>query len=361
MKIGILGSRGIPNRYGGFEQFAEHLATGLAKKGEDVWVYCSGSHPHRHETWKGVNLIYCHDPVDIIGTAGQFVYDLNCVIDSRKRDFDIIYQLGYTSNSIWHRLLPKKTTVVTNMDGLEWTRSKYSVTAQAFLKYAEKLAVKSSHILISDSMAIKKYLEQKYRAASKFIAYGADVFENPDKDVLHQFKLAPFQYYLVIARLQPDNHLEETIQGVLQSISDKPLVIIGNTKNRFGRYLQKKYRHPQIQFMGSIFDKGLLNNLRYFSALYFHGHSAGGTNPSLLEAMACSSVICAHNNAFNSEVIQQNGYFFTKPMEISKIIETQQLNTGYHHFAHENLKIIRNRYNWAHIIESYHNLFTENS
>jgi len=126
MKIGILGSRGIPNHYGGFEQFAGHLSTGLVKQGAEVWVYCSHDHPYTGESWNGVHLIHCYDPERSIGALGQFVYDFNCIRDSRKRDFDIILQLGYTSSSVWHRLLPEKPVVITNMDGLEWKRSKYS-------------------------------------------------------------------------------------------------------------------------------------------------------------------------------------------------------------------------------------------
>ncbi len=141
MKIAILGSRGIPNIYGGFEQYAEYLSIGLAKLGFEVSVYCSSTHPEKAITYHGVKRILCNDPEGRIGTAGQFVYDLNCIIDARKRDFDIIYQLGYTSNSVWWWLLPKKSIIVTNMDGLEWKRSKYSSKVRLFLKYAERLAV----------------------------------------------------------------------------------------------------------------------------------------------------------------------------------------------------------------------------
>ncbi|RYZ18900.1 MAG: DUF1972 domain-containing protein, partial [Chitinophagaceae bacterium] len=120
MKIALLGTRGIPNHYGGFEQFAEYFAVYLAGKGHEVYVYNSGHHPYQEKTFKGVNLIHCTDPEDKIGTAGQFIYDLNCILDSRKHSFDIILQLGYTSNSVWHFLLPKKPVIITNMDGLEW-------------------------------------------------------------------------------------------------------------------------------------------------------------------------------------------------------------------------------------------------
>src|SRR5690606_3336564 len=119
MKIAILGTRGIPNHYGGFEQFAEYFSVFLAEKGHEVYVYNSSSHPYQESTFKGVHLIHQKDPEDKIGTIGAFFYDYNCIKDSQKRDFDIILQLGYTSNSVWYFMLPKNSVIITNMDGLE--------------------------------------------------------------------------------------------------------------------------------------------------------------------------------------------------------------------------------------------------
>lgn len=108
LKIGILGTRGIPNRYGGFEQCAEYLALGLKEKGHEVWVYNSVHHEYKENEWKGVHIVHCKDPEDKMGTFGQFIYDLNCINDARKRNFDVLLQLGYTSNSIWYWRWPNK-------------------------------------------------------------------------------------------------------------------------------------------------------------------------------------------------------------------------------------------------------------
>ena len=126
MKIAILGTRGIPNNYGGFEQFAEYLSVGLVDKGHNVFVYNSHNHIFKESIYKGVNIIHCFDPEYLIGTSGQFLYDLNCIINCRKSNFDIILQLGYTSSSIWNGIMPKNSSLVTNMDGIEWKRSKFS-------------------------------------------------------------------------------------------------------------------------------------------------------------------------------------------------------------------------------------------
>lgn len=357
LKIGIAGSRGIPNHYGGFEEFAAHLAPGLASAGMEVWVYCSSSHPYKDKTWKGVHLIHCYDPEDKIGTPGQFIYDLNCILDSRKRNFDLVYQLGYTSNSVWHRLLPKKSIIITNMDGLEWQRSKYSKTVRRFLKYAEKLAVESSDFLIADAQAIADYLNTTYNRDAKFIPYGATIAEKPDAATLENFGLTPYSYHLLIARLQPDNHVEEIVRGVLASADSRPLLMVGSFENKFGRYLKAKYEGEKIRFAGSIFDKNVLQALVYFSQVYFHGHSAGGTNPSLLEAMAASALIIAHDNRFNREVLGGNAFYFSTPEDIASKLPQPEVKSFKHPFIKNNLKAISTRYNWPKIIEDYVDFF----
>ena len=133
LKIGILGTRGIPNHYGGFEQFAEYLSLGLVQRGHDVYVYNSANHPYQNAEWNDVQIIHCKDPESKLGTFGQFFYDLNCINDARKRNFDILLHLGYTSDSVWHRRWPKNTINMMNMDGLEWMRSKYNKPTKWFL------------------------------------------------------------------------------------------------------------------------------------------------------------------------------------------------------------------------------------
>ena len=357
MKIGILGTRGIPNHYGGFEQFAEYLSVGLVDRCHDVWVYNSHQNPFKEPQWRGVSLIRCHDPEEYMGVPGQFVYDFNCILDSRNRNFDILLQLGYTSSSVWHRFLPSQPKIITNMDGLEWQRSKYNRYVQRFLQYAETLAIQSSDQLIADSLTIGEYLMKKYEAPSTYISYGADVFESPNASLLHSFQVNPKQYFLLIARMQPDNHIEEIIKGVLGSSGHTPLVIIGNIGNKYGKYLEKSYASGTIRFSGPLFDKATLNNLRYFSKLYFHGHSCGGTNPSLLEAMAASAPVCAHDNPFSREVLGQNALYFSNFRDISEIINTLEVQPVPESFILNNIQKICSDYQWSNVISAYEETF----
>lgn len=357
MYIGIVGTRGIPNYYGGFEQFAEYLSTALVERGHKVVVYNSHSHPFKEKTYKGVEIARCLDPEDKIGTAGQFIYDFNCILDSRSRGFDLILQLGYTSNSIWGWLLPGKPHIVTNMDGLEWKRSKFSPRVQKFLKKAEGWAVKSSDFLVSDSIGIQEHLEREYKADSTYIPYGSHVFSDADEKVLAEYSLSSYNYNMLVARLEPENSIEPILDGVASVSSEMPFLVIGKNHTAFGQYLTEKYRDvPSIRFLGGIYDINKLNNLRYFSNLYFHGHTVGGTNPSLLEAMGSHSLICAHDNIFNRAILEKDAFYFTSSQEVGALIRSIKKgdNKG---FVEANLLKIETTYSWQTIVSQYEELF----
>lgn len=320
LKICILGTRGIPNNYGGFEQFAECLSKGMAEMGNEVSVYNSHNHPYQEKEWNGVNIIHKYDPEYKIGTSGQFIYDLLCTLDSRKRGFDIIIQLGYTSSSVWNLFLPRnKTIITTNMDGLEWKRDKYTKPVKLFLRFAEYLAVKLGGHLIADSTGIQKYLKQKYNVDSTYIPYGAEFFDSPDESILKDYNLSPFKYDLKIARLEPENNIETVLQGISDSEIRRDFVIIGNYRTNYGEYLINKFTDTKIKFLGPIYDKKITDNLRFFSNIYFHGHTVGGTNPSLLEAMAASCLICANDNEFNRAILGEDAFYFSNSEEIKNI------------------------------------------
>lgn len=357
MKIGILGTRGVPNYYGGFEQFAEYFSVFLADKGHEVFVYNSHNHPFQEKNFKGVSIIHCYDPEFKIGTAGQFIYDLNCILDARKRNFDIILQLGYTSSSVWYSLHPKNAIVVTNMDGLEWKRTKYNKLTQRLLKYAEKHAIQKSNFLISDSKGIQEYIKKEYNKESTYIAYGAHLFTDCNVEILNKYNLEEGSYNMIMARFEPENNIEMVLDGVALSNSKEPIIVIGNYKTKYGQFLVNKFKnHPSIRFLGAIYDINDLNNLRYFSNIYFHGHTVGGTNPSLLEAMSSKALIAAHNNSFNKGVLSENAFYFSNIDEVKKILKTVKKNDNLQ-FIQNNFEAIEKRFNWKIINEQYLQFF----
>ena len=356
MKVAIIGTRGIPNHYGGFEQCAEYLAAAFVKRGFEVIVYNSHNHPYQGNEWNGVQIVHCFDAEYKFGTAGQFIYDLNCILDLRKRKCDVILQLGYTSSSVWGWLLPRKKSVVTaNMDGLEWKRTKYSPSIRRFLQYAEKLGVKYSDYLIADSIGIQEYLKNRYQKESTYISYGATVFTDNDPAILADYSITAYNYDMLIARLEPENSIEIILNGVALSTSGRPFLVIGKHETSYGQYLKDKFsKNTHIRFIGTIYDINKLNNLRYYSNLYFHGHTVGGTNPSLLEAMASHSLICANNNPFNKYILGNDAFYFETAAEVSQYLDSINNKTQYHQqLIDNNITKIHYQYNWDVIIDQY--------
>ena len=339
--------------------FAEYLAKFLVDKGHQVAVYNSHKHPYQEKEWNGVEILHKFDPEDRIGTAGQFIYDLNCIIDSRKRDFDIILQLGYTSSSIWGRLLPPKAKVVTNMDGLEWMRTKYTKPVQKFLLYAEKLGVKFSDELVADSIGIQQYISKKYSLDSKYIPYGSHVVENYSENTLTDYKLERYKYSMLIARLEPENSIEIILDGMSESKDSSDFLVIGNHQTSYGAYLKERFKSQKnIRFLGGIYDIEKLNDLRYYARLYFHGHTVGGTNPSLLEAMGSGALICANDNLFNRSILGEDAlYFNTKEDVTAHIISNSQLNRS--KIIENNFEKVKTLYSWDKIVTQYEELFKE--
>lgn len=357
MKIAILGTRGIPNHYGGFEQFAEYLSVGLVERGHKVTVYNSSNHPYQEDTFNGVSIKHIYDPENRIGTSGQFIYDLLCILDTRKGEFDVILQLGYTSSSIFFDLHPRTSLVVTNMDGLEWKRTKYSAKVQKFLQWAESLAVKKSDCLVSDSLGIQEYLKGKHNKDSVYIPYGSDVVSEFNASVCEEYHLEQYGYDMLIARLEPENSIEMILDGVVNSGSQRPFLVIGKYETSFGTYLVEKYAAIEhIMFIGAIYDKSKLDSLRCFSNLYFHGHTVGGTNPSLLEAMGSNALICAHDNVFNKTILGKDAFYFIQSDDVAQLIDKVE-KKEYATIVENNMQKIKRCFRWSSIIDQYETLF----
>ena len=360
MKIAILGTRGIPNNYGGFEQCAEYLSLGLVENGYDVTVYSADYHPYNKNQFKGVNIIKKWCPENKIGSAAHFIYDFLCLKDALKKDFDVIFELGYQSAAISFVLLSiKDSVIVTNMDGLEWKRAKWSPFVKKITKWFERIAAKHSTFLISDNKGIQDYLKQKYNVESSFIPYGADE-ASPDQAFIKYYNVKPFSYFLLIARLEPENNIDIILNGYVKSKIDFPFIVVGDTETAYGNFLTDKYKDSGVVFLGSIFNKEHLDSLRGFAQCYFHGHSVGGTNPALLEAMAAKAFIFAHDNAFNRDVLEQNAFFFNNVQEIKEmLLNFNNLAIKRVQMIDNNIKKIKNKYSHKHIIEQYINLIKE--
>jgi len=360
LNIAIAGCRGIPNHYGGFEQLAEYLSVGLVDKGHDVTVYNSHNHPYKKKDFHGVRITHCYDPEYLLGTAGQFVYDLNCIKNLHKKSFDVILFLGYTSNTIWRRFFPKETAIISNMDGLEWKRAKYNSLTKHFLKRAEKWAIQSSNFFIADSIVIQNYLQKKYNINCKYIPYGSEISNLNDQELLAPYHVSTKEYYLLMARMEPENNIETILDGFYMSSSKRKFLVIGGTDNSFGQRLVRKFKKDKrILFAGAVFDKTVTHTLKYFSHLYFHGHTVGGTKPSLLEAMGSGALIAAHQNEFNHAVLQKDAYYFETANDVEYLVESVNRNEKEKEMVKNNFLKIESTYNWPDIINQYNDFILD--
>lgn len=363
MKIAILGTKGIPNNYGGYEQFAEYISKKLVERGHSVTVYNPSFHAFHGTELNGVTIITKYSPESWMGGAANFIYDFLCLRDALARDFDIIYEAGYHSVAISFKLLGIrkliKPVIVTNMDGLEYKRSKWSFLTRQLIRKLEKVAVKESHFMISDNLGIKEHYFYYFEKDSFFIPYGADPVENFDPEHLRSHFLQKFGYCMLVARLEPENNIETVLDGYLMAALQKPFIVVGNHKTPYGNYLRKKYKTDRIQFVGGIYNKNELDSMRHFSLAYFHGHSVGGTNPSLLEAMACESFIIAHENVFNKRVLYDSALYFKNKTDVKTILEEiiSLRESKWASFKNKNTERIKTQYNWETIVTQHEDLF----
>jgi len=368
MKIAFISTRGIPNNYGGFEQFAEYISVGLAERGHEVTVYSPHYHPYKESEYKGVRIKHVYSPeLWMGGSLGSFFYDYACLKDAlRNEDFDIIYEAGYTS------IIPayirfnvkniRRPIFTTNMDGLEYKRTKFNPLVRRFVFWEERMAVRHSHYLIADNMGIHDYYKEKYGRESKFLAYGANIYDDYDASLLKEWNLSADDYYLLVARIEPENNLYMAIEGYKASeeYGRRPLIIVGKTNTPYGKRLVGKYGNdPHIRFVGGIYDFKKLNSVRHFSFAYFHGHSVGGTNPSLLEAMASDCFILAHDNIFNRAVLGDNAVYYSSPDDVKNFLnDIESLATRHkEQYIRNNIEVIRKEYSWEKLVDDHERYF----
>lgn len=311
--VAILGCRGIPARYGGFETFAEEIATRLVKLGFQVTVYAESDERTLRET-SYKDVLVRHLPRPRLGPISSLLYDCLALWDARRR-YDLVYLLGY--GAAWMAWLPRLwgTPVWINVDGLEWARDKWPWPVKVYLRAMEWMATRTASRIIADSEAIAQRFRSLYgdQIRCDTIAYGASVPPKQDLQptILKRWQLEPGWYAIVVARPEPENHILEIVQGYLMHARPWPLVVVGDFScpNRYQRRILE-LQSKNILFLGAIHDRVVLNTLRWYAAVYIHGHSVGGTNPSLLEAMACGNSIIAHDNPYNREVAGDEALYF---------------------------------------------------
>lgn len=358
MKIAIIGTRGIPNNYGGFETLTENLVAYLAKEFE-ITVFCSSKDmPLKLKEYKGAKLKYI--PITSHGAFGIIYDSLSLIIAARK--YDKILFLGFGGGFVMPFLRRYRNKLILNIGGLDWKRDKWSSTSKRVIKSAEKLLVKYSSQIISDNKGIQDYITKEYGRKSTFIAYGGDqankIGITPESLVNYPFLSS--KYAFSVTRIQSDNNIEMILKAFMK-LDKVPFVMVGNWSNsKYGIDIKNKYTNEKnLILLDAIYDRYKLDILRSNCSLYIHGHSAGGTNPSLTEAMYLGLPVFAFASGYNENSTFNRAKYFKDENELIQLVNNTE-NFDLQSIG-EQLKIIAEaNYRWAYIANEYKKIFINN-
>lgn len=354
MKIAIVGTQGLPNIYGGFETLTDFLVKNLSGDYE-ITIWCSSTiYKKKLTEYNGANLKYL--PFSANGFQ-SIIYDVVSLILSIN--YDRILVLGASGGIIFPFLFCIKKKLILNFGGLDWQRSKWSQITRNFLKLSEKLAVKNSGVLVADNKGIQSYIKNEYGLDSVLIEYGGDQAFPVEINPLY-IKKYPFlnhEYVFSLARIQPDNNIDLILES-FNEIDLYPLVFVGNWESSdYGKKLKKKFiNHTDIILIDAIYDQTELNLLRSNCSIYIHGHSAGGTNPALVEAMYLGLPILAFSNGFNENTTENEAFYFSDKLQLVNLVKGVS-KTRLTEVGAKMKEIAESRYKWSIISLKYKELF----
>lgn len=333
MKISIIGCAGVPAAYGGFETLAENLVLYCERHGLDVCVsvYCSGRlSAGMPAVFHGAELIYLPLPANGVSSI---VYDAWSMAQALYRRADVVLVLG-VSGAIampvlrglgWIARRPRMK-IVTNVDGIEWRRAKWKGLARHFLRFSEWLAVRFSDVVVADNQGVADHVSRTYGATSSVIAYGGDHAVQTEP---RAFPLPlPSRYALSLCRIEPENNVDMILRA-FSRMPDQPLVFVGNwNASVYGRETRARYQtHRHLLLLNPEYDAGVLRTLRSGASLYVHGHSAGGTNPSLVEMMHFGVAVAAYDCAFNRYTTESQALFFSDATQLQSMVQQLDAST----------------------------------
>ena len=322
MKLAILGIRGIPAEHGGFETFAEHFSLFLKEKRWEVTVYCQkdGDGPIYEDDWHGVHRI--HIPVLRKGAKGTIIFDWISTLHAAKKNIPVL-TLGYNTAIFCFLYRLKNLKNIINMDGIEWRRNKWTRLERNWLHINEKLGTWFGNHLIADHPEIKNHLSRLVSPDKiTVIPYCGALLKSADSKQLDQYNLKPGGYTVLIARPEPENLILEIIRAYSTQKRGIPLVVLGDYNPHSNGYQKAVLTaaKDEIIFIGAIYHQPMVQALRFYARFYIHGHTVGGTNPSLVEALGAGSAVLAHDNRFNRWVAGKGAHYFSSEAECAKKI-----------------------------------------
>lgn len=336
-----------------------NIAPRLVERGYDVLVYCRSSHyPDKTPLYRGVQRVFL--PTIEHKFLGQFIHASLAMLDAVRRHVDIIYV--HTLPSAPLILIPaalRRTTVV-NVDGMDWARGKWGTVGRAYFRAAQRISLRYATKVITDAAAMRQYYLDNFHFEMDWIAYGAEIESSDHPEVLKLYDLTPGSYFLIASRLVPENNPDLIVRAFEQSKTTKQLVIAGSSgyENPWVKSLHST-SDPRIRFLGHIRERSHVKELHCNSYAYIHGHSLGGTNPSLLKALGYGNCILALDTPFNREVLQDYGLLFDhSESSLSHLIDYVDLHSDHAATLRDKApKRITQAYTWDRIVSQYDLLF----
>jgi glycosyltransferase involved in cell wall biosynthesis len=362
MRIAIIGSRGIPARWGGYEKVAEELATRLVARGNAVTVYCRSAYSDklRPRVYRGVQLVYA--PYIHGKLLESPTHEIAASLHSLFRPYDIYFILGCRASWCYlpHRAMNKN--VVFQTDGLDWERRKWGFLAKRYLRFSYGVAVRLGAGLVSDSQAVRRYFAETFGRLPGYLTYGANVVAPVTPAIVKGYGLDAQDYLLVVCRLEPENNTDLVIRAFAGVRTDKKLVIVGGV-NYASEYVRKlrSTTDRRVMFLGPVYEPGHLDALYMHSYAYVHGHEVGGTNPALLGAMAAGCCVLAVDVPFNREVLGDAGFMWEKATEAlkSQIEHVLVHPEAAKHARERAVQRVTTLYSWEATVEAHEAYFRE--
>jgi glycosyltransferase involved in cell wall biosynthesis len=357
MKLAILGSRGFPSTYGGYETLVRRLAPYLVQAGHDVTVYCRAGQGSRR-TWLAEDVRCIATPGYDTKSLSTLTFGMTATLDASFRRFDSMLVLNIANGFWFPALRIARTPFAVNTDGIEWERGKWSRLGRATFQAGAWMTARNANALICDSRAIGDIWRKLFKRDSIFIPYGADVLSDVDSDRLEALGLADEPYLLVVARLAPENNVELTLDAIELLGDNAPRsVIVGsaNFDSPIEGRLRKLEATGRLKWLGHVADQELLTELWANSAVYVHGHSVGGTNPALLQALGAGAPTLALDTPFNAEVLPYPEQRFSHDAQaladqIQSVAASGSLQEA---MAARGRSVVRERYSWESVCQAY--------
>jgi len=357
MRIALMGTRGVPARYGGFETCVEEVGRRLVERGHEVVVFCRPSSATHDDllaprSYLGMELV--HLPIVRKRTLETLCHTALSVVHRRLRGVDAAIVFNAANAPLLPVLRARRIPFATHVDGLEWKRAKWGRLGRRYYRTSEALAVRWSDDLIADAQGIAAYYDEEFKAASTLIAYGAPITVPDDEARIQELELSAGKYHLVVARFEPENHVLEILQGYQRSGAELPLVVVGSAP--YADTYTAAVRHAandRVRLLGGVWDQDQLDQLYAHSLTYLHGHSVGGTNPSLLRAAGAGTHTIAYDVSFNREVLGEAAAYFTTGEDLARELEWAESDPAGALDRGAALQTSIRRYDWDDVAGSY--------